>query len=208
MVFHWVGETLLDAARPKVVSEVPFLMSDDAENSAREDEVGRIDNVLVSVQERGMTWCALEMQAVYFSGGKMEDDFALMRTWKGPGLPFPTRHHRPDYCSPGLKRLMPQLQIQVPILRRWGRKMAVVVDKAFWQSLGEMRSTKHISNADIIWFIVGYEGPADGRYRLVREESVPTTLESAVGGLTARTAMSLEHFDRAIRQKLARTGIG
>ena len=152
-----------------------------------------------------MTWCALEMQAVYFSGGKMEDDFALMRAWKGPGLPFPQKHRRPDYRSSGPKRLMPQLQTKVPTLRRWGKKMAVIVDKAFWQSLGEMRRTKQISNADIIWFIVGYEGPADGLYRLVREEFVPTTLEGAVEGLTGGTAVSLEQFEQAIWEKLERS---
>ena len=204
-VFHWVGEVLLGTAQPMVVSQVPFLMSKDSEAAPQEDEVGRIDNVLVSVRGRAMTWCALEMQAVYFSGGKMEDDFVLMRGWRGPGLPFPERHRRPDYRSSGPKRLMPQLQIKVPTLRRWGKKMAVVVDKAFWQSLREMRTTKQVSNADITWFIVGYEGPSNGRYRLAREDTVFTTLESAVEGLTGGTAVSLEQFEQAIWEKLERS---
>jgi hypothetical protein len=203
-VFQWVGETLLGASEPRVVSEIPFLMSENLEGA--NDEVGRIDNVLVAIQAHGMSWCALEMQAVYFSGAKMEDDFIVMREWTGPGMPFPAKHRRPDYRSSGPKRLMPQLQIKVPTLRRWGRKMAVVVDKGFWESLGEMRRVGQISNADLVWFIVGYEGPRAGQYRLKRCEAVFTTLENAVEGLTGGSPVSLEQFERVILQKLERSG--
>ena len=144
------------------------------------------------------------MQAVYFSGGKMEDDFAVMRSWTDPGLPFPAKQRRPDFRSSGPKRLMPQLQIKVPTLRRWGKKMAVVVDRAFWKSLDEMKRTPHISNADIVWFVVDYEGPTKGRYKLKPHEAVLTTLEHAVEGLTGGMPVSLEQFERAIREKLAR----
>jgi hypothetical protein len=201
--FEWVSNTLLGAPDAKVVSEVSFLMSEQGEEM-EEDEVGRIDNVLVKVTDTSLAWCALEMQAVYFSGGKMEDDFARMRNWEGPGLPFPAKQRRPDYRSSGPKRLMPQLQIKVPTLRRWGKKMAVIVDKGFWESLGEIRPVSHLSNADIAWFIVDYEGPVDGRYRLIPLEAVFTTLEHSVEGLTGGTPVPLEQFETSIRQKLAR----
>lgn len=204
-VFRWVGETLLDTSNPKVVSEVPFLMSETRVETGGEAEVGRIDNVLVNPAADTIHWCALEMQAVYFSGAKMEGDFALMRNWDGVEPVFPQKHRRPDYRSSGPKRLMPQLQIKVPTLRRWGKKMAVVVDNAFWNSLGEMRRTGHITNADIVWFVVDYEGPQKGRYHLIRRETVFTTLENAVEGLTGGTPVSLEQFEHAIRRKLERS---
>jgi len=203
-VFRWVGETILGNGDPKIVTEVPFLMSGKKKNSTGKDEVGRIDSVLVSVEHNGISWCALEMQAVYFSGAKMEDDFVVMREWKGPGLPFPKKNRRPDYRSSGPKRLMPQLEIKVPTLRRWGRKMAVVVDMAFWKALGEIRQAEHISNADIIWFVVDYEGPEGGHYRLIRYDAILTTLEDAVEGLTGGTPVSLEQFEHAILKKLER----
>jgi hypothetical protein len=203
-VFGWVGEILLGTAEPQVVSEVSFLMSEERQEAQTEDEVGRIDNVLVDIRGNGLNWCALEMQAVYFSGGKMEDDFAVMRTWQGPGIPFPAKQRRPDYRSSGPKRLMPQLQIKVPTLRRWGKKMAVVVDKAFWKSLTEMRRVRDLSNADIVWFVLEYEGPRGGCYRLKQHDAVFTTLEHAVEGLTGGTPVSLEQFEQAIRQKLER----
>jgi hypothetical protein len=203
VVFRWVSKTLLETPEAKIVNEVSFLMSSQGQES-EEDEVGRIDSVLVHQDNHRLNWCALEMQAVYFSGGKMEDDFAVMRSWTYPDLPFPAKQRRPDFRSSGPKRLMPQLQIKVPTLRRWGKKMAVVVDRAFWKSLGEMRRTPQISNADIVWFVVDYEGPIKGRYKLTPREAVFTTLEHAVEGLTGGMPVSLEQFELAIREKLER----
>lgn len=202
-VFKWVSETLLDTPETRIVNEVSFLMSNQ-EQETDEDEVGRIDSVLVRQDKDRLHWCALEMQAVYFSGGKMEDDFSAMRNWTEPGLPFPTKQRRPDFRSSGPKRLMPQLQIKVPTLRRWGKKMAVVVDHAFWNSLSVMQRTSHVSNADIVWFVVDYETAAKGRYRLKPHEAVFTTLEHAVEGLTGGMPVSLEQFEDAIRKKLGR----
>lgn len=116
-VFKWVSTTLLDTADTRIVNEVSFLMSNQGEE-AEEDEVGRIDSVLVRQDKDRLRWCALEMQAVYFSGGKIEDDFVAMRNWTESGLPFPAKQRRPDFRSSGPKRLMPQLQIKVPTLRR------------------------------------------------------------------------------------------
>jgi hypothetical protein len=202
-IYKWVSVTLLKTPEAKVVTEVSFLMANQT-STREEDEVGRIDSVLVNSDSDALRWCALEMQAVYFSGGRMEGDFEMMRSWNDSGLPFPASQRRPDYRSSGPKRLMPQLQIKVPTLRRWGKKMAVVVDNAFWTSLGMMQRTSHISNADIVWFVVDYEGPVKGRYRLKPHEAVFTTLEHAVEGLTGGMPVSLEQFEHAIREKLER----
>ncbi|MBI4660977.1 MAG: hypothetical protein HY735_19260 [Verrucomicrobia bacterium] len=123
LVVKWVGETLLDMPNPVVISELPFLMAE-ADADDEPDAVGKIDKILVNPKGDTLRWCALEMQAVYFSGRSMENDFKLMRTWEGPGLPFPRVQRRPDFRSSGPKRLMPQLQIKVPTISRWGKKMA------------------------------------------------------------------------------------
>ncbi len=91
LVMAWVSETILGVSNPRVVSEVSFLMDKEHQEDEPEDEVGRIDKVLVDVRNDEMKWCALEMQAVYFSGKKMEDDFVLMRGWTGPGWPSPRK---------------------------------------------------------------------------------------------------------------------
>ena len=97
---------------------------------------------------------------------------------------------------------MPQLQIKVPTISRWGKKMAVVVDKAFWESLNEMREVKDLSNAEIVWFIVAFTESRDGRFSLRRHEVHYTTLSHAVEGLTGGTPMSLESFENEIRARM------
>jgi hypothetical protein len=107
------------------------------------------------------------------------------------------------------KRLMPQLQIKVPTLRRWGKKMAVVIDEQFFRSLGEMQSVpdpNDISNADIAWFVVGYDEAHDP-IRLMRAKCYLTTLERAVEGLTNGVPVSLPTFESRIRQKLEERGL-
>ena len=79
----------------------------------------------------------------------MSKDFTVMKKWNGPGLPFPEGIRRPDFRSSGPKRLMPQLQIKVPTISRWGKKMAVVVDLPFWESLGAITEVDHVSNCDL-----------------------------------------------------------
>ena len=93
--------------------------------------------------------------------------------------------------------------VKVPTISRWGKKMAVVIDKAFWESLSEMRETKDLSNCEIVWFVVAFEASKDGRFTLRRDEVHYTTLSNAVEGLTGGTPMSLERFEREIRLRLS-----
>jgi hypothetical protein len=204
LVVRWVGEVLLGTSKPVVLSELPFLMGEiHAAEEVEPNAVGKIDKVLVNPQGPVLKWCALEMQAVYFSGMSMENDFKLMRGWEGPGVPFPKVQRRPDFRSSGPKRLMPQLQIKVPTISRWGKKMAVVIDRAFWASLSEMRETRDLSNCEIVWFVVSFETAKNGHFALRRDEVHYTTLNNAVEGLTGGTPMSLERFEREIRERLS-----
>jgi hypothetical protein len=155
------------------------------------------------VTSEALHWAALEIQAVYFSGDAMRGDFESLTDPHLSSLPFPKGRRRPDYRSSGPKRLMPQLQIKVPTLRRWGKKMAVVVDRPFFDSIGEMDRVADISNADIAWFIVGFEDAAyDGPKRLIRDEVRFTTLERSVEGLTGGKPVPLPIFEQRIRNKL------
>lgn len=203
LVAQWVGETLLGTSKPVVISELPFLMGEiQAEEGAEQDAVGKIDEVLVNPEGGALRWCALEIQAVYFSGMSMENDFKVMREWAGPGVPFPAVQRRPDFRSSGPKRLMPQLQIKVPTISRWGKKMAVVIDRSFWDSLSQMREVKDLSNCEIVWFVVSFAPARDGRFSLQRHETHCTTLDNAVEGLTGGTPMSLDRFEKQIRDRL------
>jgi len=198
-VFGWVGEILLGHKQPAIVGEVGLL---ERTVGSGDEDVGRIDSVLVHPRLESLQWCALEIQAVYFSGTKMGREFAVLRNPKSLGVPFPVGHRRPDFRSSGPKRLMPQLQIKVPTLRRWGKKMAVLVDRSFFDSLGEMDDVKDVSNCDIAWSVVKYENRS-GRATLAPDFVRLTTLERAVEGLTGGVPVSLEVFEARIREKVA-----
>jgi hypothetical protein len=96
---------------------------------------------------------------------------------------------------------MPQLQIKVPTLRRWGKKMVVVVDAAFYRSLGRMETVRDLSNCDIAWFVARYEEDGDA-VRLVVGEPKKQTLERAVEGLTGGLPVTLGEFEAKIIEKL------
>lgn len=190
-VFGWIGQAVLGTGSPTLVKEVQFLTSlTDEDDEEDGDAVGRIDTILVDPTDHSK-WCAMEMQAVYFSGPAMGTHLAQYSNATVAPV-FPDRNRRPDYRSSGPKRLMPQLQIKIPTLRRWGKKMAVVIDKPFFSSLGKMTEVPHISNSDIAWFVVDYS-TEDGTISLDR--TVYTTLESSVDALTAGVPLSLGAFE-------------
>jgi hypothetical protein len=207
-VFSWAGEIILGISTPRKVSEVGFLESFRTLDGDEGADVGRIDMILVDeahLTDYVLPWAALEIQAVYFSGAEMGKEFTAIRedlAAGGDGYVFPTANRHPDYRSSGPKRLMPQLQIKVPTLRRWGKRMAVVVDRSFFSSIGTMSTFDHISNADIAWFIVDFAS-VDGepRYTLTKHAVFYTTLEDAVIGLTGGTAVTMPEFERRIREK-------
>ena len=205
-VFKWVGETILRDTNPLLVGEVGFLEAGATTDNEGGDDVGRIDMVLVSsitAEGAPMAWCALEIQAVYFSGNAMKVEFEAFNDETVDWVIFPAGRRRPDYRSSGPKRLMPQLQIKVPTLRRWGKKMAVVVDRAFFDSIGEMDKVSDISNADIAWFIVRFEEiEGERQTRIVRDEVRYTTLERSVEGLTGGKPVPLPEFEKRINAKI------
>ena len=131
----------------------------------------------------------------------MSCEYDAIRKHQWDALPFPAGNRRPDYRSSGPKRLMPQLQTKVPSLRRWGKKIAVVVDHAFFAALAPMAEVPHVSNCDIAWFVVRYDEQSGAT--LVPHKLFLTTLEQAVEGITAGVPVSLEVFEQRIRRKLA-----
>lgn len=100
---------------------------------------------------------------------------------------------------------MPQLQIKVPTISRWGKKTAVVIDRSFWDSLSQMPKVRHISNCDIAWFIMDYTR-SHGRYTIDVVDVVFTTLQDAVTGLTGGVPTSLETFEEKLRTKMNQSG--
>ncbi|WBU64564.1 NotI family restriction endonuclease [Paracoccus aerodenitrificans] len=196
--FRHIGERLLGDPTPTQASEVGFLESTGNLDSAAGEDVGRIDMILVAESlpaAADMKWCVVEIQAVYFSGREIAIEFRDIRERQGVAT-MPVEGRRPDYRSSGPKRLMPQLQIKVPTLRRWGKKMAILVDMAFFMSMGQMKRVEHLSNCDVVWFLADFHRqPGDELYRQEIVDEFGTTLESAIEGLAGGEAVSLEEFE-------------
>jgi hypothetical protein len=151
-----------------------------------------------------LDWCAIEIQAVYFSGPGMEEEFKYLRAFQQEGIPFPQKIRRPDYRSSAPKRLMPQLQIKVPTLRRWGKKMAIIVDRHFYNWMGKLGTNPDLSSSDIVWFVVDFEESlTEQKLSLVRgKETYSTTLEKAIEGLTGGFPVSLQTFEDRIKSSV------
>jgi hypothetical protein len=204
-VYRWIGETLLGDAKAIATGEIPFLkrvprIGDETPQKAR--EVGRIDNVLVVPGSNPLTWCPVEKQAVYFSGKKMAHEFKYIASFEETGLPFPQFNRRPDYRSSGPKRLLPQLQVKVPTLRTWGKKMAVVVDEDFFNELGNINPANDLSNAEVVWFVVRYVDLPSGKAQLEPSHAFMTTLDESIKGLVAATPLPLPEFEAMLQSKL------
>jgi hypothetical protein len=209
-IYRWIGREILGTEEAVPIGQVPFLKPVPQMGTTTGDagiatgkEVGRIDNILVVPGTKPLDWCAVEVQAVYFSGATMNGDFEYIRDYVGPGIPYPVGRRHPDYRSSGPKRLLPQLQIKVPTLRTWGKKMAVVVDESFFAALGKMNPADDISNAEVVWFVVRYEN-ADAEPRLVRGQVFLSRLEEAQAGLVAAKPATLAQFEKQILSKLPR----
>lgn len=208
-LFVWISEKLLNGHRPTVVKETPFLrtVSDSLENDEGETKkAGRIDWIIVNpnTMDAGeLEWCAIETQALYFSGNKMRLEFDAYARAPTPVL-FPIGKRRPDYRSSGPKRLSPQLDVKVPVLRNWGKKVVVVIDRYFYNNMYALKDSfprakneqEKRDNSDVIWFIVDY----DDDMNMTASEIIYTTLELSRTALNATEPLSKSDFTLELKQ--------
>ncbi|MBC6442635.1 MAG: hypothetical protein GDA53_05825 [Rhodobacteraceae bacterium] len=177
-----------------LATEVLFMRSPATGRAA-----GRID--LVVARDKGAgSWFGLEIQAVYFSGKGMSADFEVLRKNTDIPPPEPTALRRPDWRSSSAKRLMPQLQVKAPTLRRWGTKLAVAVDRPFFESIGGPSETpsRDLNEGDIIWLVPQITDD----YRLVEYHWEVLSLEESSDKLLSAETIKRDEFERALRTRL------
>jgi hypothetical protein len=78
---------------------------------------------------------------------------------------------------------------------------AVVIDEGFFGSLVALDREKHLSNAEIAWFVVGYDPAANG-WKLVPREVIFTKLDASVKSLTGGVPLPREKFEAQLLLKL------
>jgi hypothetical protein len=166
---------------------------------------GNIDVVLVAYDENEkiIDFGALEVQAVYISGNVREpferfiQDPKANLDWRDePNYP------RPDYLSSSRKRLAPQLLFKGGILNAWGKKSAVALDKAFFDTLPKLKKVAK-KNADIGWFV--YDLILDAktnRYQLTKIDEVFTEFNQSLKTLTTAKPGDVKKFVSVLQNKL------
>lgn len=195
---RWLVEIVgFDAAEAQVATEVAFMRGTETGKPA-----GKIDMVVASTSDETVRWYGLEVQAVYFSGKGMRSEFERLRD--GAPVRFPDAVRRPDWRSSSAKRLMPQLQIKVPTLRRWQAKMAVVVDRSFFNSIGgpSPAPSRDLGDGDIIWMVVDMDCSDPTAGRLTRDHWEVMTLEASSDRLLAAETVPQQAFLDLLQQKL------
>ncbi len=171
---------------------------------------GNIDVVLVSYDENEkiVDFGALEVQTVYISGHSvrrgffdllMENRNAYLNTdWKGSRKKPP----RPDYLSSSRKRLAPQLIYKGGILKAWGKKQAVAVHSAFYNTLPELPEVPK-ERADIAWFVYDLvHDLKENRYNLSLMRIVYTEFKPSLDKITLSEPGPIEGFIATLQAKL------
>lgn len=202
-IYRWVNDVVLPNDVAISIGETPFLRraprTTDAKESTR--KAGRIDNILVVPATDPLRWCPIEKQAVYFSGRRMMLDFQAMANTGGEPIPFPILRRRPDYRSSSAKRLLPQLETKVTALSKWGKKTAVIVDEDFFREFSAMEEEQHITNSEIIWFVVRYELQKDS-FILEKGFTRMATLKNAIQAVVAAQPIPQPEFEQTLKTKL------
>ncbi len=140
-----------DTASFAIFPEIRILQVPDTKKPGSLKKIGKVDFVLGKIDGGMVTdFCAVEVQAAYFSG--TETRTALKHFMAERGFGSLDIFRRPDFRSSAQKRLIPQLQLKVPVFRRWGKKFFVVVDSQFFRSLPEFRTTTP-ANSELTWLV-------------------------------------------------------
>ena len=196
----WLAEIVgFELGEAMLAREVPFMRSASTDRPA-----GKIDLVVARDRSGELTWYGLEIQAVYFSGPGMTSEFQALQDDSREQLPFPNATRRPDWRSSSAKRLMPQLQIKVPTLRRWGSKIAVAVDRPFFDAIGgpSPSPSQNLTDGDIIWLVPELASTDSDDYQLCRGHWEVLTLEKSVQKLLSAETVRHDTFVKALRRKL------
>ena len=191
----WLADVVgFNASKSFIAREVPFMRSPSTGQRA-----GQIDIVLADGRE-DFKWFGLEIQAVYFSGTGMPKEFERLAKDANERPPYPDSVRRPDWRSSSAKRLMPQLQVKAPTLRRWGTKLAVSVDMPFFEAMGgSSREPSHdLDEGDIIWLVV----EVSEKYKLKARHWEVLSLEDSSKKLLAAKPIRRQEFEPLLRSKL------
>jgi hypothetical protein len=199
----------------KIVSDAAAFIFDDKTTWTHVGEVrlkdkfgksaGNIDYVLVAYDDKGrvLDFGSLEVQSVYISGNLtgpfssyLEEptaDFSWTQAFKYP---------KPDYLSSSRKRLVPQIIAKGSILKQWGKKQAVALQTAFYNTLPPLPEVDK-ANADFAFFLYDLVLlKQEKRLEIKLSRVVYTKFASALEQIAKFEAGSITEFTQLLQKKL------
>ncbi|MCK4819442.1 hypothetical protein KA005_26955 [bacterium] len=168
---------------------------------------GNIDMVLVAYDDRGQVtdFGSLEVQAVYISGNiRAPFEYYMANPNRRQNLNWRDKpnYPKPDYLSSSRKRLVPQVLYKGGILRAWGKKQAVALQRSFFETLPKMRNVER-ERADLVWFLYDLKLNKDKKtYVLTNDEVVYTEFEPALEQIITPNPGKIEDFVELLQEKL------
>lgn len=167
---------------------------------------GNIDIVLVQYDSGGRIadFGALEVQSVYITGNiRRPFAFYMGNPRQRAGMDWTGERHypRPDYLSSTRKRLIPQILAKGQILRAWGKKIGVALDKSLFDTLPTLPEVEP-AQADLAWFIYDLALAAgENTYSLARHRAIYTPF-AALEQIAQPAAGNLDDFVASLQAKL------
>ena len=132
-----------------IYPEVRILKIEAEAESERDRKIGKVDFLIGKIEQgKIIDFAAVEVQAVYFSGTTIRPAFNHFLVNRSLDRSISDR--RPDFRSSAQKRLVPQLQLKVPVFRRWAKKFFVAVDSQFFSALPAFGHSSK-GNSEITW---------------------------------------------------------
>jgi hypothetical protein len=122
-------------------------------------KAGKVDYIIAALGEDGKPadFCALEVQAVYVSGNSY---YPMFHEFLVTGI-SPHEQRGMDWLS-SRKRLIYQLNLKVPVFRRWGKRFFVAVDQQFFKALPKMKRVPDIENSEVTWVLYDFKRRDEG----------------------------------------------
>lgn len=198
-----------------IVSDAAKFIFGDAKNWTHLGEIklkdkedkpaGNIDYVLVSYDENGriLNFGSLEVQSVYISGNLTGPFKAYLANptpdfeWKN-ALKYP----KPDYLSSSRKRLIPQIIAKGSILHQWGKKQAVALQTAFYDTLPPLPEVEPGMSDFALFLYDLVPNTATETLNLKLQKVVYTNFKTALEQIAKFEAGPIEAFTRLLQKKL------
>lgn len=98
------------------------------------------------------------------------------------------------------KRLAPQLLFKGGILNSWNKKIAVALNKSFFETLPKLKRVRK-EKADIAWLVYDLK-PMAGKLHLIKVDTIYTEFQPALLTITQPVPGKLEDFISVLQEKL------